>query len=214
MCNGFEGVDSVSTSLPDSGDAHAFGVRVRRKCLVAFVNVHRVRAAVDRHLTDDRRHFAPNSNVGGLEQRRRDRAARARDDVACLKHRGQRQTDANVAPEARHLDHAGLAGHLPSAADLSWLPTNVTVEDDSDLTDRLVNFDCSGTRTDVPSRQPSATNRQYMAGQESLASITFYDIETIDDARAFMSGLNNYSSCPNPPNTTVTIDVVNLNTSA
>lgn len=124
------------------------------------------------------------------------------------------QTNPNVAQEARHLDHAGLAGHLPSAADLSWLPTNVTVEDDSDLTDRLVNFDCSGTRTDVPSRQPSATNRQYLSEQESLASITFYDVETIDDARTFMSGLNNYITCPSPPSTVVTFDVVNLNTSA
>ena len=121
-------------------------------------------------------------------------------------------TEPDLAVEARHLDHAGLASALPTAADLRWLPPDATVEDDSDLTSRLVQFDCSGTRTDVPSHQASATNRQYVSGQESVASITFYDVESVDDAHNFMSGLHAYLSCPSPPSTVVTFDAVNLNT--
>ena len=120
-------------------------------------------------------------------------------------------TESNVALDARHLDHAGLASGLPTAGDLSWLPPGATVEDDSDLTSRLDGFDCSGTRTEVPSRQPSATNRQYVSRQQSLASITFYDVETLDDARTFMSGLKAFISCPNPASTVVTFEAVNLN---
>jgi hypothetical protein len=123
-------------------------------------------------------------------------------------------TEPNAALDARHLDHAGLASGLPTAGDLSWLPPDATFENDSDLTSRLVEFDCSGTRTDVPSRQPSATDRRYISGQESLASITFYDVETVDDARTFMSGLDTYISCPSPPSTVVTFEAVNLNAPA
>ena len=119
--------------------------------------------------------------------------------------------DSSASPDARHLDHAGLASGLPTAGDLRWLPPGATVENDSDLTSSLEGIDCSGTRTVVPSRQPSATNRQYVSGQQSLASITFYDVETLDDARTFMSGLKAFISCPNPPSTVVTFEAVNLN---
>ena len=119
--------------------------------------------------------------------------------------------DSSASPDARHLDHAGLASGLPTAGDLRWLPPGATVENDSDLTSSLEWIDCSGTRTVVPSRQSSATNRRYVSGQQSLASITFYDVETLDDARTFMSGLKAFISCPNPPSTVVTFEAVNLN---
>lgn len=127
---------------------------------------------------------------------------------------GLNPTAPNAALDARHLDHARLAGALPTAGDLSWLPPDATVEDDSDLTSRLVEYDCAGTGTDVPSREPSATNRRYLSGQESVASITFYDVETVDDARTFMSGMNAHVDCPSPPSTVVTFEAVNLNTPA
>lgn len=118
--------------------------------------------------------------------------------------------DSEATPLVRHLDHSALESRLPGVGDLSWLPPDATFEDDSDLTSRLAAFNCSGTRSDVASRQASATNRQYFSGQASLASITFYDVETVDDARAFMSGLNSVFSCPSPPSSVVTFEAVAL----
>ena len=60
-------------------------------------------------------------------------------------------------------------------------------------------------------REPRTLRQE---SQERLASITFYDVETVDDARTFMSALNTSVGCPSPPNTVVTFDVVNLHSSA
>jgi hypothetical protein len=112
--------------------------------------------------------------------------------------------------DTRHLDHDALASKLPTANQLSWLPPATAVEQDSDLTSRLDAIDCSGAQTAVPSRETSATNRQYVSGQESVASITFYDVETVVDAQAFMAGMTAYIACPSPPTTIVTFQVVKL----
>jgi hypothetical protein len=116
------------------------------------------------------------------------------------------------APETavgvRHLDHASLNRILPSVAEFGWLPAGTTAEDDSDLTSRLVLPNCAGAPTEVPSRRESATNRLYVSGRESLVSITLYDIETIDDARGFMTGLHAYTSCAVPSVEGVTFEVL------
>jgi hypothetical protein len=119
-------------------------------------------------------------------------------------------TSAAASMTARHPEHAALAATLPDAGSLGWLPPDATTEDDSDLTSRLVAPTCSGALTDVPSRQSSATNRRYVSGQETLASITFYDVETLPDAGTFMSALRAFVACPSPPSTVVTFDVVEL----
>jgi len=99
---------------------------------------------------------------------------------------------------ARHFDHDVLASALPTVAQLDWLPADTRAEQDRDLTSRLEEYDCTGTRT-VPTREASATNRIYVSGGDSLAKITFYDLESIEDARQFMATMTASAQCPTPP---------------
>jgi hypothetical protein len=118
--------------------------------------------------------------------------------------------DPTVPLEVRHLDHDHLAAELPSARALSWLPADVSVEDDSDLTQHLDTVDCAGVRATTPSRQDSATNRQYVSGQTGVVSITFYDVESVADAQQFIASLGSFFECPNPPARFTPIDVNGL----
>jgi len=113
-------------------------------------------------------------------------------------------------PPARHLDHDGLAALLPSAAELGWLPPDVTESADSDLTSVLVLPACAGPFTTVAANREATTNRGYVAGQEPVLTITYYDADTVADATTFMAGARRFLDCAPPPVPNVTSEVVDL----
>ena len=120
--------------------------------------------------------------------------------------------DPNAPLEVRHLEHDAFAAELPPASALTWLPSDVSADDDSDLTQRLDAVDCGGVRSTTPSREDSATNRQYTSGQASLMSITFYDVETVADAQQYIASVQSFFECPNPPTTFTRVDLTDLTT--
>ena len=118
-------------------------------------------------------------------------------------------TTAATVPAARHVDHDGLAALLPSAAELGWLPADVTESADSDLTSVLVLPECTGPFTTVPANREATTNRGYIAGQEPLLTITYYDADTVADATTFMAEARRFVDCA-PPVPNVTSEIVEL----
>ncbi|HQZ33804.1 MAG TPA: hypothetical protein PK020_05235 [Ilumatobacteraceae bacterium] len=116
-------------------------------------------------------------------------------------------TDASVP---RHLDHAGLAAALPISAQFPWLPATTVQDDDTDLTSRLMIGDCSGQSTVMLTREESATNRLFSADQDALAEVTFYDVETVEDAGQYLAALDAFVGCPSSPSPEVSFDVIAL----
>ena len=108
----------------------------------------------------------------------------------------------------RHIDHAGLSAALPIAAQFGWLPASALEENDTDLTSRLGIGDCSGQGSVTPSREHAATNRRYSVDQDSLVTVTFYDVETVEGAAAYVSALDALVGCATPLNPEVSFDVI------
>ncbi len=111
-------------------------------------------------------------------------------------------------PAPRHIDHAGLSAALPIAAQFGWLPTSTLEENDTDLTSRLGLGDCNGRGSVTPSREDAATNRRYSVDQDTLVTVTFYDVEAVEDAVAYVSALDALVGCATPPNPEISFDVI------
>lgn len=122
----------------------------------------------------------------------------------------------NAASDAsvpRHLDHHWLSTALPNSAQFPWLPATTVQDDDTDLTSRLMIGDCSGQSTVMPTREESATNRLFSADQDALAQVTFYDVETVEDAGRYLAALDAFVGCPSSPSPEVSFEVVALSAS-
>jgi hypothetical protein len=118
-----------------------------------------------------------------------------------------------VSPSTvRHLAHDELAGALPTVAQFGWLPPDVSVNDDSDLTSGLSTSDCAGHGTVLPSREESATNRNYVSGEDRLAEVTVYDVETVAGAQEFIAAFDTVVHCPDPPPAPVSYEIVEVAT--
>ncbi len=96
---------------------------------------------------------------------------------------------------SRHIEHAALAHALPTAAQIAWLPPQASALDDSDLTNRLDVIDCTGNRSLIASRDAAATNRVFDVGQDEVAMVTFYDVETVDGARQYLAAIGARLHC-------------------
>jgi hypothetical protein len=96
-----------------------------------------------------------------------------------------------------HPARAALAAALPTAVDLTWLPTGTEVTRDADLTDRLVFVGCSAAPHRVASNEASATNVTFDRSGQRLAKITYYDAATSADGAQFMAGVRAFLRCPN-----------------
>ena len=110
----------------------------------------------------------------------------------------------------RHPGHDDLAAALPKASELSWLPASAQFSNDSDLTTRLDLPACGGQSSPVASRESDATNRAFDEAGQRVAEVTYYDVETSDDAHQFIAAISGYFSCPNPANTAVTSALISL----
>ena len=122
-------------------------------------------------------------------------------------------TAASDASAPRHLDHDGLAAALPNSAQFPWLPATAVQDDDTDLTNRLMIADCSGQRIVIPTREVSATNRRFSVEQDALAAVTFYDVETVEDAGQYLAALDAFVGCPNSPSPEVSFELMALSAS-
>jgi hypothetical protein len=102
-----------------------------------------------------------------------------------------------IARAAVHPTRPTLVAALPSSADLTWLPSGVTASRDIDLTDQLGFVGCSAAPHIVATNRTSATNITFHLRSERVAEITFYDVDSVDDAALFMSGTRAFLRCPN-----------------
>ena len=115
----------------------------------------------------------------------------------------------SAAPTApRHIDHERLSSALPIAAQFGWLPASTREENDTDLTSRLGISDCNGHGAITQSREDAATNRRYSVDQDSLATVTFYDVESVEVAAQYFSALDALVGCATPPTPEISFDVV------
>ena len=92
-----------------------------------------------------------------------------------------------------------LSAALPIAAQFGWLPASTLEENDTDLTSQLGIGDCNGRGSVTPSREDAATNRRYSVDQDSLVTVTFYDVETVEGAVEYLSALDALVGCATPP---------------
>ena len=100
-------------------------------------------------------------------------------------------------PVAVHPSRDALAAALPSVADLTWLPAGTATDRDSDLTDRLVFVGCSAAPHPVASNRDTVTNVAFRDQADRVAVVTYYDVDSIDEAEQFMSGMRAFLRCPN-----------------
>lgn len=119
-------------------------------------------------------------------------------------------TAASDASVSRHLGHHWLSTALPNSAQFPWLPAATVQDDDTDLTSRLMIGDCSGQSKVMPTREESATNRLFGAGQDALAEVTFYDVETVEDAGRYLAALDAFVGCPSSPSPEVSFEEIAL----
>jgi hypothetical protein len=104
---------------------------------------------------------------------------------------------ADAGPSTTHPGRKALAAALPTSADLSWLPAGTTSIRDADLVARLGFVGCSAAPHLVSGDRTSTTNIAFDRNGVRVATITFYDLDSVDDASLFMSGTRAFLRCPN-----------------
>jgi hypothetical protein len=101
------------------------------------------------------------------------------------------------APAAVHPSRDAVAAALPTTEDLTWLPSGTVTTRDVDVSEQLGFVGCSAAPHLVAGHRATTTNIAFERDGVRVATITFYDVDSVDDATQFMSGTRAFLRCPN-----------------